>query len=108
MNPVAKRDIQSFHNYFGRLSPEIIKRLQRVIEHPTQDTWDDAYTIILRSDIGLGLTLWQAWIAIDKLAPRSRPLDVPWPRIPDSWTLRRALRWAAMATEEQYFQQVHG
>ena len=83
----------------GALSPDVRKRLERVIANPTQRTWDDAYSIIL--DQRDHTTLWQAWIAVDSDAPRvGRTTDAngrtvkEWPRIPDQLTLYRAIRHA--------------
>lgn len=80
---------------FGKLEPEMMERLKAVVANPTQETWDNAHGIILEPTGGLGgTTLWQAWLAVDPAAPRSKPLDGPWPRIPDQLTVVRAIRWA--------------
>ena len=81
-------------NVFGALDPVIRARLERVIAKPTQRTWDDAYSIILESRSLT--TLWQAWIAVDANAPRSKPLDGKWPRVPDQLTIYRAIRHATV------------
>lgn len=78
-------------NAFGaHLTPDCRHRLLRVLSVQTQETWDDAASIIV-SERRM-LTLWQAWIAVDPDAVRSKPCDAPWPRIPDQLTLYRALR----------------
>jgi len=79
-------------NMFGALAPDVRRRLERVIAKPTQRTWENAYTIIL--DQREYTTLWQAWIAVDPSAPRSKPCEDRWPRIPDQLTLYRAIRHA--------------
>lgn len=57
-------------NMFGALRPEARARLLRLIANPSPDTWDDAYSIILNANVGLGRTLWQAMIAVDPNCPR--------------------------------------
>lgn len=86
-------------NVFGTLNAECRKRLEAVLRNPTERTWDDAYSLIIRgSDM---LTLWQAWIAVDPSAPRRGPsTDLlgqrlsGWERVPDQFTLYRAVRYA--------------
>ncbi len=81
--------IDNCKNVFGYLSTNCRARLTALIEQPSQATWDDAYSIIIDGHFG---TLWQAWLAVDASAPRSKPCDAPWPRIPDQLTVYRALR----------------
>ena len=87
-------------NWYGRLTdPDLRRRLTAVLENPTQETWDDANTIIIdpRGGPGRGLggtTLWNAWIAIDPDAPKSKPADGPWPKVPTKDDLVRAFQWA--------------
>jgi hypothetical protein len=85
-------------NVFGALEPDIRKRLERVIANPTQRTWEDAYSIIICAR--KFSTLWQAWVAVDDSAPRSKPCDGKWPRIPDQLTLYRAIKHATGAGHE--------
>lgn len=86
------------HNLFGRLSPAIQERLQRVVDNPTRDNWEDAYCIILNADF---TTLWQAVLVVDPTFPhvgtktdRQGNLLKDWERIPDQETLVEALKWA--------------
>jgi hypothetical protein len=58
-------------NLFGPLSPEIIARLDAVVANPTNETWEDAHSIILRAK-GFR-TLWQAVIEVDPTFPRTGP-----------------------------------
>jgi hypothetical protein len=51
-------------NHFGPLQPSVRRRLRRVLLAPSQESWDDAYGLLLRSD-GLGLDLWRAVKAVD-------------------------------------------
>lgn len=82
---------------FGSLNTECRGRLEAVLDNPTEETWDEAYSLIVGKD-GF-TTLWQAWVKVDPAAPRSGPADDMagkrirgWPSIPDQLTLYRALR----------------
>lgn len=95
---LSERLLSRASNMFGRLDDEIRARLRAVLERPTDETWDDAYSIIIdeRGGPGRGLggtTLWNAWIAVDPEAPRSKPGDT-WPRVPSKQDLIRAFQWA--------------
>lgn len=82
------------NNAFGALSDEVRARLRAVLTRPTQASWDAAHCIIL-TWAPRHYTLWQAVIAVDPTFPRSKPCDAPWPRIPDSFTIARAIKLAA-------------
>ena len=89
--------VDKCRNMFGPLNAECRSRLQRVLDSPTAETWDDAYSLIVGAD-GF-TTLWQAWVKVDSSAPRAGPChDMDgnqirgWPRIPDQLTLYRALK----------------
>jgi len=82
---------------FGSLDAECRGRLEAVLDNPTEETWDEAYSLIVGKD-GF-TTLWQAWVKVDQAAPRSGPAEDMaskrirgWPSIPDQLTLYRALR----------------
>ena len=84
-------------NMSGSLNTECRSRLQRVLDNPTEETWDDAHCLIVGADGST--TLWQAWIKVDDRAPRSgSSCDIDgnqirgWPRIPDQLTIYRALK----------------
>lgn len=87
-------------NMFGRLTPDIRKRLERVVKNPTIKNWEDAHTIIIIGADGF-MTLWQAVIRVNPSFPRTgRCVDLNgrvlqgWSRIPDKHTLVRALKYA--------------
>ncbi len=97
----AFQELEMARNLFGGLSPDIRRRLEAAIENPTEETWDDAHTIILNPHEGMGLTLWQAVIAIDPSFPQSGPSTdyrgrrvSGWPQIPSRDLLLAALRYA--------------
>jgi hypothetical protein len=80
-------------NGFGEgLREDCLQRLRAVLDDPNQETWDAAFTIIITQYPQT--TLWQAWVAVDPLAPPSKPLEGPWPRIPDQLMVARAIKWA--------------
>ena len=88
---------EGLRNHFGPLQPSVQRRLRRVLLAPDQESWDDAYNIILRSD-GLGLSLWQAVKAVDPdFAGTKRAGRAGWLRVPDQLTIARALRFAREA-----------
>ena len=75
------------------LPDRVRARLEAVLHNLCQETWDNAYSIIVTGGVN-SKTLWQAWAAVDPEAPRSKPLEGPWPRVPDQITLRRAIKLA--------------
>ena len=105
-----KVDLNAAGNMFGALNGELRVRLMAVLKDPTEATWDDAYSIILR-DEGLGLTLWKAVIAVDpsfarvrgpvtawvdddsELGGHSEPVS-GWSRVPSSDTIIQAISYA--------------
>jgi len=78
-------------NLFGKLKPEIKKRLQAVIDNPCQETWEDTYSIILT--FRPVITLWQAVLKVDKNMPiRRRSGDAKWDYVPNSKTIIKAIK----------------
>lgn len=83
----------------GPLDPEIRERLQAVIDNPSAETWDNAFSIIINGSPRRMRTLWQAVIAVDPTFPRSAgSIDVSpaerWIQYPDAVTIVRAIRRA--------------
>ncbi len=93
---MSKKLIDQCRNMFGPLKPEYRKRLEAVLDNPTPKTWDDAYSIIITFDPLV--TLWQAVCEVDTSFPRRAAADdnynARWERIPDQFTLYRALNVA--------------
>ena len=90
--------MDGLENMFGALQPDIRKRLQAVIDNPTERTWDNAHSIIVRWGNSRVNTLWQAVIAVDPSFPRTGPRTDQrgrkiegWSRIPDRNTILKAL-----------------
>ena len=97
MMPKRKeRLLDKCSNMFGALSPDLKARINAYLENPTEEGWEDVHCIIIH-ERKMGATLWQAWLAIDPTAPRSKGETAPWPRYPDSFTLRRAIKAALTA-----------
>lgn len=78
-------------NVYGPLSRSERVRLQAVLRNPTEETWEAAHSLIIAVRGGC-ITLWDAWVQIDPKAPSSKVPSLYWPRIPDQFTLYRAIR----------------
>lgn len=84
-------------------------RLAALFADPRPSTWEDAHGVELNAQ---GLTLWQAWIAIDPTAPREGrhvTLDAwdrvtvvkEWQRVPDTATLNRIVQFVLQQSAGQ-------
>jgi len=80
-------------NMFGGLDATLKNRLQAVCDNPCEETWEDAYCIIVDVS-GTMLTLWQAVIAVRPDFCRSTRDDKPWPMIPTADDIYMALKYA--------------
>lgn len=82
------------------LSADVRDRLAAVIARPDNETWEDAHGIILNGSVGLGLTLWQAVLAVDPSFPKRGPSYThghatgQWERIPSADLIRQAINYA--------------
>lgn len=104
-------DLNAASNMFGPLSGELRQRVMAAISDPGEATWGDAYSVILNPDVGLGLTLWQAVLAVDpgfasargpvtrwveddsELGGHSEPVS-GWSRTPSAETILQAVSYA--------------
>lgn len=86
-------DLNLATNLFGPLCPALRERLEALIRHPTPQTWEDAYTIVLHGESFT--TLWQAVCAIDHTFPRYAD-NTPerWPRVPTARLVVQAINYA--------------
>ena len=102
-------DLNLASNLFGALSGEIRALLVAAIDNPCEQTWDDAYTVIL--DRESFTTLWQAVLAVDPefatargpvtrwvedsspLGGHSEPVS-GWSRTPGAEVIRQAIEYA--------------
>ena len=88
-------------NWFGPLDSASRGRIQKFLNQPTEENWDDCFSVVvtLGGKTGeLPITLWQAWLAVDLEAPKEGPSTTfegevlsGWSRIPDPFTIYRAL-----------------
>lgn len=100
VHPVEiEQELDMARNMLGRLRPKERTRLRAVVYHPTEETWEDAHSIIVGADGHT--TLWQAVIAVDPTFPREGPaidargrLVGRWKRIPSQDLLLEALKYA--------------
>jgi hypothetical protein len=98
-------DLNLASNIFGALSGEVRARLVAAVQYPGEATWDGAYSIVLNPDVGLGLTLWQAVLAVDPAfdsarGPVSRLIEghsvrvSGWSETPSAETITAAINYA--------------
>jgi hypothetical protein len=94
-------DLDMAANMLGKpLGADVRARLAAVVDHPSNDTWEDAHGIILAPHPGFGLTLWQAVIAVDPSFPQRGPsytkghVTGQWDRIPTTDLLIQAINYA--------------
>lgn len=85
------------NNMFGPIDPNAKHRIRRFLIHPTSETWDRCYSLIIGGD-GF-TTFWQAVSAVNPSFPRSTRMDpdtfkAVWEEIPDAFTAHRALKYA--------------
>jgi len=57
-------DLNLATNWLGTLDGEVRARLMAAIQQPSEETWDNAYSICINGE-GIGLTLWQAVLKVD-------------------------------------------
>ena len=78
-------------NHYGRLKYETKLRLDAVIENVTQETWSDAFSIILTQK--KSKTLWQAVNEIDKdFAQVMKFAGQPWEKLPSRSVIIKAIQ----------------
>jgi hypothetical protein len=95
-------DLNAASNMFGALGEDVRARLMAAVEQPGEATWDDAHSIVLNPDVGFGLTLWQAVIAVDpEFARVGGPVSdghgnrvSGWARTPTAEVLAQAINYA--------------
>lgn len=87
-------------NMFGKLKPEIKERLQAVIDNPCQDTWDDAYSIVINGT-GRMKTLWNAIRTVRPDFCVSKPLNSQWKEIPTSEEIIQAIKNVVFTNESK-------
>jgi hypothetical protein len=85
--------LHGLKNARGPLGAEAKARLREAVEHPTSASWEAAHQLVITKT---GRTLWQGVCCVDPTFPTAAPpRGQPWPRVPDSFTIVRAIRAAA-------------
>jgi hypothetical protein len=84
--------LDSGSNLFGALNPGIRARIYRAAEGPSNETWNDAHSIIL--DRETRTTLWQAVLLHTSYDVTSKSTDAEWPRVPTAQQIVLAIRRA--------------
>ena len=94
-----EQELDLARNLYGRLKPRERTRIRALIYQPTEDTWEDAHSIVVGSDGWM--TLWQAVLAVDPTFPNVGPATDArgrqisrWARIPNQELLAAALKYA--------------
>lgn len=81
-------------NVYGRINQDIKDRLLKLLENPTNESWDECHGLL----INRWMTLWNAVIAMDPTFPQSVPYSskrrTVWPRVPTRALLESAIRFA--------------
>lgn len=82
-------------NMLGPLSQGHKDAILDYIEDPTEEKWDRIHSLVLTPGSLRLATMWQ-WVRhVDPSFPSSRPSGDRWPKIPDPFTVARAIRAAA-------------
>jgi hypothetical protein len=82
---------QGLHSMHGPLPKERCDMILAYLNGPSEAGWD----AIAHTCVKGMRTLWQAWLAVDPEAPRSKSSDGAWPRIPGVEVLREAIETVA-------------
>lgn len=89
-------------NWLGFAGDEQRRRLFAVVDNPSQETWNDAHSLII-TDVAVGLgsvTLWENVLATSRYDVRTKIADAPWPSIPTRVELIAALQQAVQRNRE--------
>jgi len=96
----VKIDLDMAASMLGKpLTEDTRARLAAVLADPTQETWEDAHSIIIAPHPGFGLTLWQAVIAVVPGFPQRGPSYTAghvtglWEQIPTSEQIAQAINY---------------
>lgn len=97
MNNHAKKSVlDDCENLFGRISPQIKKKIKNFLSRPTADNWSEISGIIINSNFE---TIWQALIKTDpafsqqgRVYDRNHNIVKEWERIPTPFEVMQAIR----------------
>ena len=87
-------------NLFGKLSTENKDRIRKLIECPTQETWEDACHMIIKSEKRF-MSIWQAVRKVDPSFQSSRNSMHQWETIPTSETIIKAINLIVFSKSSQ-------
>ena len=92
--------VATLRNFHGPLSADKQDAIAALVANPTPATWDAAYTAIISTRSLRCASVWQFVLRIDPTitAGKGSRGKAKWPKVPDSFTISRALKLAA---EEQ-------
>ena len=79
---------KGLHTTLGGLADDRKLAILSYLNAPTEEGWDQIHSTCIKGFT----TMWQAWMAVDPDCPSSKPLDGPWPYIPEPDILRAAMR----------------
>lgn len=88
--------LDNCENIFGKLKPDIRKRVRNYTNNPTPDNWDDIKGIIISDKFE---SIWQSIMAMDSTFPRTGSVTdekeniiKEWERIPTTFEVLRAIQ----------------
>ena len=91
---ILEPELKRCTDMFGEIQEDVRLRLIAVYNNPCQETWDDAYSVLINGKT----TLWQAVIAVKsgfiKSAPMNDDCTAKWSMIPSQRTILNAIRYA--------------
>lgn len=70
--------------------PDVLAKLKAVIKNPCEETWEDAYDIVLD---GMSMNLWQAVLWVNPNFSDCK-IGEDWDEIPCAWTVSKAVKLA--------------
>ena len=78
-----------------KLKPDVLQRVQAVLENPTEVTWNNSYSLIIYN----GRTLWQLITKVDPEFPKTTKFNMDtmeseWIKIPTKANIKDALYYA--------------
>lgn len=92
------KTLEMCENFYGKLSPQIKKRIKNFLDNPNVENWDDISGIIIGTKGGIK-TIWTAIIELDPTFPkRGRSIDLDgnivkdWERIPTPLQVLQAIK----------------
>lgn len=79
---------KGLHSMLGPLPKETRDEIMSFMNSPSVETWGRVANYVIK---GLGTTMWSAWVAVDRSAPRSVDTKEGWTTFPDPEIMRHAM-----------------